>query len=674
MKSKNKKILLSSLVLTSVLVLNVATFSLAYALFEQNNTEPVSFGIQQSLSKNVTFYTAYTEGEWGSSSTVVIATNGHVTAGDIPSVSLSGYTFEGWVNEAPNASNIVSPITNEQVAAASVTNDIAYYPILKSNVKKAYVNANYYPIDEDVSLETNSIGETLIGYQYIGVDAIPNPSSSWHNSRSLHTASGIYKFTENDGAAIISRKIGFKPNSQWGQAWDNSSCGIGIHVWQGDNSVSIHMGNTSGEALFTYIPGDYSNFIIVRYSSNQNGFTWGNQSADLAFSNSWSGDTSYSKDSTILYMNYSSSYVTGWTSSDATWVEADPTAITEVPDNDFHNLNQYQFLHEPNLELYKTYANGSDLSAPKAMKLRFDDLASRGTYYVQIAESESGLSSAEIHETTNTYYDLWNAKLGTTYYYRAATSEGGLASAEIRNITSTDLAPRVLNVPNVLNFRDIGGWDTYLVPGQKIKQGLYFRCAQLNAAGGSTTSKLDNEGKGLAAIKELGIKVDIDLRDSVPSQSPANTVEWPVAIIDAHIPSGSENVRWEGGTYSGTNIANQYKTVFETMANCDNAPALLHCTYGADRTGIATFFLESLLGMSIKDMTRDYVWTQFTQGRNIKLTENDAEFPKWISKTQALSGNTFADKMKNHLMSFGISEHTLEHIREIFIDGYVAQA
>ena len=95
MKSKNKKILLSSLVLTSVLVLNVATFSLAYALFEQNNTEPVSFGIQQSLSKNVTFYTAYTEGEWGSSSTMVIATNGHVTAGDIPSVSLSGYTFEG---------------------------------------------------------------------------------------------------------------------------------------------------------------------------------------------------------------------------------------------------------------------------------------------------------------------------------------------------------------------------------------------------------------------------------------------------------------------------------------------------------------------------------------------------------------------------------------------------
>ena len=34
---------------------------------------------------------------------------------------------------------------------------------------------------------------------------------------------------------------------------------------------------------------------------------------------------------------------------------------------------------------------------------------------------------------------------------------------------------------------------------------------------------------------------------------------------------------------------------------------------------------------------------------------------------------TVADKMENHLESFGIAHSTLEHIREIFIDGYTAK-
>lgn len=355
---------------------------------------------------------------------------------------------------------------------------------------------------------------------------------------------------------------------------------------------------------------------------------------------------------------------------------ADPSKITEVPENDFHNLKQYQYLMDNNVGNYKTYADGNDLSAPIAIKLKFDDLASASKYYVQVSE-DSSFAGAATYQTTTKYYELWNAKLDTTYYYRAATSEAGLASATSRELKSTSLAPRVVYVPNVLNFRDIGGWESSLVSGAKIRQGLYFRCAQLNQSGySSTRSELDSAGKGLAAIKELGIKVDIDMRDSgnVPSQSPANTTAWPVKLVKASVPSGSERVRWEGGTYSGTNIGAQYKTIFEAIANCDKEPALLHCTYGADRTGIATFFLESLLGMSEKDMTRDYLWTQFTKGRTVKYTESDAEFPQWISKTNNCQGATFADKMKNHLMEFGIAESTLEHIREIFVPGYVVKA
>ena len=366
--------------------------------------------------------------------------------------------------------------------------------------------------------------------------------------------------------------------------------------------------------------------------------------------------------------------------SDAEITPVDPSGITEadIPANDFRNLQQYKFLQEKDLTKYKTYATGADLSAPRGIQLDLSDFGSASKYYVQVSE-DSSFANALVRESSSSTYAFHNGKLGTKYYYRAAASEADLANATAKDITITDVAPRVVYVPNVLNFRDIGGWETELVSGAKINQGLYFRCAQLDAGrGGNTTSKLDTAGLGKAAIQELGIKVDIDMRDSYnfPSGnvSAANSEDWPVAFVPAAVPSGSENVRWEGGTYQGTNIAEQYVAIFEALSHCDTDPVMLHCTYGADRTGIATFFLESLLGMSIEDMTRDYVWTQFTQGRNIKLTESDAEFPKWISKTKALEGATFADKMENHLISFGIEKATLEHIREIFIPGYVAQA
>lgn len=361
----------------------------------------------------------------------------------------------------------------------------------------------------------------------------------------------------------------------------------------------------------------------------------------------------------------------------------DPSGITEndIPDNDMRNLQQYKYVVEQDVYKYKTYATGGDFSAPRGMKLRYEELTGSGPFYFQVATTEAGLATAEVRQSSSNVLTFHNAYLDTKYYYRAANSEAGLASAAVKNITSTAQAPRVVYVPDVLNFRDIGGWSTSLVDGAKVNQGLYFRCAQLDAATGSTKSCLSSDGKGHAALKELGIKCDIDMRDSYnqpnSGRGPSKTTtdDWPITFVSAAVPSSSEPVRWEGGTYNGTNIAQQYVKIFDALANCDNEPVMLHCTYGADRTGIVTFFLEALLGMEMEDMIKDYLWTQFTQGRSVKILESEgAEFPQWVKKTQALEGATFAEKMKNHLMDFGIEEEKLEHIRELFVPGYVAQA
>ena len=152
--------------------------------------------------------------------------------------------------------------------------------------------------------------------------------------------------------------------------------------------------------------------------------------------------------------------------TDASITPVDPSTVTEddIPDNDMRNLQQYKYLLDDDPTKYKTYATGGDFSAPRGMKLRFEEVDNASKYYVQVAESEADLATAPVREATNKYDMFQNAKLATKYYYRAATSEAGLSSATVKNITSTDVAPRVVLVPDVLNFRDIGGWSSSLVP------------------------------------------------------------------------------------------------------------------------------------------------------------------------------------------------------------------
>ena len=329
---------------------------------------------------------------------------------------------------------------------------------------------------------------------------------------------------------------------------------------------------------------------------------------------------------------------------------------SEVPDNDFHTQLQYNYINDADWHNIFNYAKGTqELSLPRALELKFEDVADASKYYVQVAKGSNDFTGAVTYETTKKVYELWNAELRETYYYRAATSESGLASATVKQLTVASQGPRNLKVDGVSNFRDAGGYASSLIKDGVVKQGLYYRCA-----------KLDNiTTAGKAEIKRLNIKLDIDMRDDyqVPTASPATSSDHEVEILPASIASGTEATRWEG-------FADVYKSIFEAIANANNKPIMLHCTAGADRTGITTFFLLAVLGVSEEDIGRDYCFTNFsTQGSR----DYNSEFVKWVSKTKTTYADkpTFAEQMKAHLMSKGISEDTIETIRAMFVPGYV---
>ena len=344
-----------------------------------------------------------------------------------------------------------------------------------------------------------------------------------------------------------------------------------------------------------------------------------------------------------------------------------------APDSDIHTDIQYSYINDPDWRNVKAYIpqvsaeggrNVQDLSKPKALKLAFADVTDASTYYVQVSKDNT-FAGADVLTTTVKEYELWNAEIGTKYYYRAAVSEEALASATVKEYQVASQAPRNLKIDGVINFRDVGGWASSLVPNGVIKQGLYYRCAQFN--NGNTKNIT---AAGLAEIKRLNIRVDVDMRDSynVPSTSPLNTTDHAVEILKASVASGSEDGRWEGDHSRDHNIAATYKSIFEAIAVSDQKPIALHCTHGADRTGIVSFFLLALCGVSIDDCGRDYCLTRFAGERAVLP---DVEFDNWVNKTIALQGETFADKMYYHLNhDFNISVDTLETIRELYVPGY----
>lgn len=320
-----------------------------------------------------------------------------------------------------------------------------------------------------------------------------------------------------------------------------------------------------------------------------------------------------------------------------------------VPDNDFHTPVQYAYLNDDFNNISKYAKGAKELSRPNAIILDFPEIANSTFYVVEYADNYNFVNSVIARNIREKQYGVYNLKLGQTLYWRAATSELELETATVRNMTIASQGPRNLYLDGVTNVRDVGGYNSSLVEGGKIRQGLYFRGANLE----------NITEKGKAEMLRLGIRTEIDLRDVEQCNGPyVDGINYNAISI----PSGTESTRFE-------QFENEYKQIFTIIAYADESPVYLHCTAGADRTGISTFMLLAVCGVSYEDMARDYLFTNFsTQGvRKLK-----SEFIYWYDKLNNFAGKTKAEQAKSWLISKGVTSEQVERIRGIFIEGYIA--
>ena len=327
--------------------------------------------------------------------------------------------------------------------------------------------------------------------------------------------------------------------------------------------------------------------------------------------------------------------------------------IDGKPSNDFHTLLQYQYILDEDPENIFNYAIGDkDLSRPRGNLLDFsENIFSSNSYIIQISSSKNFDSpdTKIINNLKEKEYILKNTKLGNIIYYRGAIDEDNLLTSKIYKLTINNLPPRNVDIPGVDNVRDIGGYKTTLIENGIINQGLYYRAAEIN--------DITEEGKKILT-KDLGVKVEIDVREKSRNKGPyVDGVEYhPIPIHN-----------WSSKKQRFDSYKEEYRKVFNLISESDKNPVILHCRHGASRTGIMSLALLTLLGCEYKDIAKDYLFTNF--GEEGKRDINKY-FTYWWNRLDKYEGETKAEKCKNWLMSKGIEESKLEHIRAIFIDGY----
>lgn len=183
---------------------------------------------------------------------------------------------------------------------------------------------------------------------------------------------------------------------------------------------------------------------------------------------------------------------------------------------------------------------------------------------------------------------------------------------------------RVLPLSGVHNFRDYGGYAT--ASGGKLKKGLLWRSAQHESATDEDLAEID--------ALNLGVVVDLrgdDERALHPCRRSPNFVAnvyfagGTTAGLAPHLQAAQEAIDansarermidvYRDMPFRGPLIGTM-RLYFEALAE-NQAPSLVHCVAGKDRTGFSVWLLHHLLGVHEDDAMEDYLLTN--QAGNIE--------------------------------------------------------
>lgn len=184
---------------------------------------------------------------------------------------------------------------------------------------------------------------------------------------------------------------------------------------------------------------------------------------------------------------------------------------------------------------------------------------------------------------------------------------------------------RLLPLEGAQNFRDLGGYPAG--EGGRVRWGRVFRSDSLSAL----------TAGDLALLERVGLRLVCDFRGDAEVEDEPNRCAgrapfeyWRLPLGDRSVQPAEWRRRFESGDFGEVDaswLTRSYRgmidecaadiaAVFRRLAREDGLPAVLHCTAGKDRTGVAVALLLLLLGVPRELVVEDYALTgRFTEGR-----------------------------------------------------------
>ena len=325
-----------------------------------------------------------------------------------------------------------------------------------------------------------------------------------------------------------------------------------------------------------------------------------------------------------------------------------------------HSNVQLEYLNNIDYSVLPNGINGSSENS-KPLPLEFDvqesplfNISEITNSTLRISEDRNFHNYVEV-EGNNGHFEVYNQKINTKYYYYyfADTSHGTFFS-EIKELFVKNEAPRLLNIDGVTNARDDGGWK---IKGEDkyTKQGQLFRMGRLHTSG---TKNITTDG--IVAFKELGIKTEIDLRNSDDGNTTYQSAVDGVSYYNYQMYSDQSYF---------TNDANRtaIKQVLEAMGNANNYPIMFHCNIGTDRTGFISFIVNALLGVEERCLYQDYMMSNFG---NIGGVRDTASIVNYIStlKNNYQGSNDLSVGAENYMLDLGVDAAKISVIKQVLLE------
>jgi len=195
------------------------------------------------------------------------------------------------------------------------------------------------------------------------------------------------------------------------------------------------------------------------------------------------------------------------------------------------------------------------------------------------------------------------------------------------------------------NTRDIGGYRTR--DGRTVCRGVVYRSGTLSHV----------TADGCKAFRDLKIVTVVDFRNRL-SPLPLYNGDvlgiQRVAKVYGFPASFSNEGPWQEYYVRGVrDNADAFRRTFELLAQPDRLPLLYHCNWGADRTGVMTALLLTLLGVD-----RDTVLADFRLSEKIDRPGSLGAMERLLDEIKAAGG------IETFLVDLGVPQTAQTRIRK----------